>query len=198
MTGVVSRSATAHGRQQATSPTCPCYGKYHNRDAISATHLAGTQRNAAVPAKIRSANSSTPDQRRCSVACRLGLSQIDKLQQSSCGPAPRVPRTFVSWLITTVHSPLVRHVRRFQTDKSPSSSRSLAEASGRRTPSAHMRKERLTRRAALHRPLCPAGKEASLPSRPSARNHLHRFVCSCALGWCFVRALPGTCAKVDA
>jgi hypothetical protein len=53
-----------------------------------------------------------------------------------------------------------------------------------------LRKVRLIERAVL-RPVCPAAKEASLPSRSSARNHLHRFVCSCALGpQCFVRALP--------
>jgi hypothetical protein len=45
------------------------------RDGISMIRLYG-----AVSAKIRSANTSTPDQHHCGVACMLGLSQIDRLK----------------------------------------------------------------------------------------------------------------------
>jgi hypothetical protein len=139
---------------------------------------------------------STPDQRRCSVACRLGLSQIDKLDGQPVTGAASNTYMFHE-LVRTVYthrlSVMLADARLQITLFFAQSRRSSEHSGGRRRP-AHLRKTRLTKRAALHRPLCPAGKEASLPSRPSARNHLHRFVCSWRTRAAVFRARPtGTC-----
>jgi hypothetical protein len=140
---------------------------------------------------------STPDQRRCSVACRLGLSQIGKLDGHPVTGASSNTYVFHK-LVRTVYTHRLSVMfadARLQITLFLAQSRKSSEHSGGRRRPAHLRKKRLTKRPALHRPLCPAGKEASLPSRPSARNHLHRFVCS----WrtraaVFPARLTGTCA----
>jgi hypothetical protein len=100
----------------------------HTCDTASMVHCPGTQRRGGVRQDHACQYcTSTPDQRRCSVACRLGLSQIDKLDGHPVTGAASNTYVFHK-LVRTVYTHRLSVMFAAPDCKPPSSSRSLAAA----------------------------------------------------------------------